>query len=91
MSVRNRSEKSQSAGSVGSVGSVSITAVLQMKSRYRSDRNIDVGCAERNSGAALAESEYSALGWVRRNYVIGIVSEQVGMLSSVKQKKQWIR
>ena len=90
MLVRNRSEKSESVGSVGSVGSVSIAAVLRPKSRYQSDRNVDVGCAERNSGAALAESEYSGLGRDGRNYVIGIVSEQVGMLSSVKQKKQRI-
>ena len=88
MSVRNRSERSES---VRSVGSVSIAAVLQTQSRSQSDRNIDVGCAERNSGAALAESEYSGLRWVGRYYVIGIVSEQVGMLSSVKQKKQRIR
>ena len=73
------------------VGSVGVAAVLRTECQYRLGQNVGVDWAERNGDAALAKLEYLEVGMVGWDYVIGIVSEQVGMLSSVKQRKQRVR
>ena len=58
-----RPKRQGRSGSVGSVGSVGAAALLQserryrLNQRYRSDRNVGVGRAERNGAAGFSQSD----------------------------------